>query len=397
MKHQRTTPEGATIDDEQLRAIVAQIADGIIVVDDEGRVRFANPAAAQLFERSTSELVGQLFGFPVLDGERTEIDLLGRNGAVRSVEMRVTPLSWDGQENHLIALRDTTEQRQAQSALRDAQAFNWAILNSLSNHIAVIEETGEIVAVNDAWLAFARVNGDPDLRLTGVGTNYFAACLTATGDDAGDAARTLEGMRSVLQGSLPAFEMEYLCHTRDGERWFIMRAVPLQSDQRRGLVIAHTDITEQKQAARLAAEAEALREQVRAMGRELDNVEHLVQPTIPAPAPAALRERDPSAFQACARRYGEMLDEALRRRIYRIDDDELSRGLRDLAARLGTQGATPRDLIAMHLAMLHERSQGAPVARLQAYLEEGRVMALELMGHLAGYYRARALDLNDDK
>ena len=52
--------------------------------------------------------------------------------------------------------------------------------------------------------------------------------------------------------------------------------------------------------------------------------------------------------------------------------------------------ATPRDLVAIHLAAIRAVSVDAPPIRQQAYLGEGRLMLLELMGHLAAYYRGRA-------
>jgi len=38
---------------------------------------------------------------------------------------------------------------------------------------------------------------------------------------------------------------------------------------------------------------------------------------------------------------------------------------------------------------LKSRSAGAPPARARAYLDEGRLLVLELMGHLVSYYRDR--------
>ena len=43
----------------------------------------------------------------------------------------------------------------------------------------------------------------------------------------------------------------------------------------------------------------------------------------------------------------------------------------------------------MHSAALKQKVRGAPPAKAQAYVEEGRLMLLELMGHLASYYRIR--------
>ncbi|HKP12584.1 MAG TPA: hypothetical protein VJZ91_10755, partial [Blastocatellia bacterium] len=43
--------------------------------------------------------------------------------------------------------------------------------------------------------------------------------------------------------------------------------------------------------------------------------------------------------------------------------------------------------IDLHSAALKPRLNKANVAKTQAYVEEGRMAALELMGHLVSYYR----------
>ncbi|MDB4882894.1 MAG: sensor protein [Gemmatimonadetes bacterium] len=89
------------------------MADGIIVVNDEGIIRFANPAAEQLFARSSNDLVGTYLGFPAVAGESTEIDVVQPHGDTVSVELRVVDLEWESQRAHLASLRDITDRRRA--------------------------------------------------------------------------------------------------------------------------------------------------------------------------------------------------------------------------------------------------------------------------------------------
>jgi hypothetical protein len=44
-------------------------------------------------------------------------------------------------------------------------------------------------------------------------------------------------------------------------------------------------------------------------------------------------------------------------------------------------------VIEIHITSLEEKSRLASHKKAMAYADEGRLMALELMGHLAGYYR----------
>ena len=66
---------------EPLRAIIERLPDGIVIVDKAGNIRFANPAAQRLFGRRAPDLLGTQFGFPLVVGETTEIDIVQRGGA----------------------------------------------------------------------------------------------------------------------------------------------------------------------------------------------------------------------------------------------------------------------------------------------------------------------------
>ncbi|HEX9606120.1 MAG TPA: ATP-binding protein [Gemmatimonadaceae bacterium] len=98
-----------------LRAIIERLPDGIVIVDRHGTIRFANPSAERLFDRSAEELVGTSFGFAVVVGETTEIDIVQRGGGgVVYAELRVVETEWDDEQVELVSLRDITDRKQAQ-------------------------------------------------------------------------------------------------------------------------------------------------------------------------------------------------------------------------------------------------------------------------------------------
>ena len=101
-----------------VRSIVERLADGIVIADGEGIVRFVNPAAERLFGRPAAELVGQDFGHPVVGGETTEIDLVRPGAAPLTVELRSSTIDWEGQAAYVIALRDVTERKAAEAQAR---------------------------------------------------------------------------------------------------------------------------------------------------------------------------------------------------------------------------------------------------------------------------------------
>ena len=114
-----TRLDTAGIARDRLRAIIERLPDGIVVVDHNGIILFANPAAAALFGRSAQDLVGTPFGFPVLAGETAEIEIVPRGAStVVFAELRVVAADWERRPVDLVSLRDVTDRRQAEERER---------------------------------------------------------------------------------------------------------------------------------------------------------------------------------------------------------------------------------------------------------------------------------------
>ena len=103
----------------RLRAIIESLADGIVIVDRAGVIRFANPAAARLFTRNPEALVGTSLGTPVMAGETTEMEIVRRGGGeVVYAELRVVDTEWEGETAELVSLRDITDRKYAEERSR---------------------------------------------------------------------------------------------------------------------------------------------------------------------------------------------------------------------------------------------------------------------------------------
>ncbi|MEO5580635.1 MAG: ATP-binding protein, partial [Gemmatimonadaceae bacterium] len=114
-----------------LRAIIERLPDGIVIVDPQGTIRFANPAAERLFNRAATDLVGTSFGFPVVVGDTTEIDVVQRGGGdVVYAELRVVDTEWDGEVVKLVSLRDVTDRKHAEERSRQLVAEREARLEA---------------------------------------------------------------------------------------------------------------------------------------------------------------------------------------------------------------------------------------------------------------------------
>ena len=178
-----------------------------------------------------------------------------RSGVVKWVRGNSLPdVKADGSVVWNGILIDVSDHHRLLESLADSEAFNATILNSLSEHIAVLDENGFIVAVNDAWRRFALDNGATPQLAASIGLNYCAICGSGQpqGDEAG-AARS--GIEDVIAGRLPEFALEYPCDSPTTKRWFSMRVYPL-APPRRGAVVAHLDITRSKLAEAALRESE---------------------------------------------------------------------------------------------------------------------------------------------
>jgi signal transduction histidine kinase len=124
---------------QRLRNIIANNVDGVIVVDQEGIIRFMNPAACGFIGRCEREnLVGELFGIPLVDGESTEVDILSPYRPPRVAEMRVIEIEWEGQPAYLASLRDITARKQMEQALREKTDELEAVNAELSQYAYVV-------------------------------------------------------------------------------------------------------------------------------------------------------------------------------------------------------------------------------------------------------------------
>jgi diguanylate cyclase (GGDEF)-like protein len=115
-------------------------------------------------------------------------------------------------------------------------------MDSLAEHIAVIDEKGTIIVVNDAWRKFAEGNGVAASTVS-EGSNYLAACDRAaqTGDMVAGTIAAL--IRDVAKGTRATAEIEYPCHSPTEERWFHLKISRFRDDGPVRVVIAHENIT----------------------------------------------------------------------------------------------------------------------------------------------------------
>ena len=178
-----------------------------------------------------------------------EYRIIRPDGGMRWIRDRAFPIrNADGTVTRIAGIaEDITERKWAGEALRESERFVRAALNGLTAGIALLDEYGTILAVNDAWRRFAGENGlSHDEACAGV--NYLRICDEARGPFATGAADVAAAIRHVLQGGHFSEEIEYECHSPSEQRWFAARVTPFAGDGPRRVVIAHENITQRKRA-----------------------------------------------------------------------------------------------------------------------------------------------------
>ncbi len=117
------------------------------------------------------------------------------------------------------------------------------MLDSLAAQIAVLDSSGNIILVNEAWKRFASEQACFCIARTTPGINYLEVCRKA----GPSGAEVFEGIQSVLKGSSPSFSRDFTCHSGKELHWFLL-SVTRVGGGRSGGIVSRTDITGQKRA-----------------------------------------------------------------------------------------------------------------------------------------------------
>jgi DNA-binding CsgD family transcriptional regulator len=106
----------------------------------------------------------------------------------------------------------------------------------LDANVAILDDKGIIVAVNDAWRKFGRRNG---LRMQndGIGAAYFAEPAR------GDAQTIHRKLIAIGRGQLDFLCVFYPCHSKWTKRWFALVAVPVRTRQQGRVAVLHVNVT----------------------------------------------------------------------------------------------------------------------------------------------------------
>ncbi len=115
----------SSTDAADYREIVLGLRDAVFVIDGNGIIRLANPAAYQLFGLLSEELIGKPFGLPFSGKETTRVSIRRRgDGRTIQVEMKVAVIEEQGEKKYITSLRDIssileTEELRSQARVQE--------------------------------------------------------------------------------------------------------------------------------------------------------------------------------------------------------------------------------------------------------------------------------------
>ncbi len=244
----------------RLAGIVGSAMDAIIAVDEERRIVLFNAAAEKMFGCTQDEAVGTVIDRFIPERFRPEHEAymrrfgesgvttrnmgtpaalwaVRRNGQEFPMEASITHLESDGRKLFTVIIRDITERRRAEEAIRESEERFRLVANTAPVMIWTAGTDRKCSYVNKTWLDFT---GRPLEAELGDGWTE--------GVHPDDSNRCLQTYTEAFNRR-ESFELQYRLRRKDGEyRWVLDDGVPRFNPDGAfaGYIGSCIDITERK-------------------------------------------------------------------------------------------------------------------------------------------------------
>lgn len=242
-------------------AILQTALDAIITMDHKGRIIEFNPAAEQTFGYSRREAVGRGLADLIIPpdlreqhraglarylatgdgpviGRRIEVTAMRADGSLFPAEVAITRVPLDGPPLFTGYLRDITERRQQEAALRANEERFRATFEQAAVGMAHVGLDGQWLRVNDKLCA-----------IVGYTRAELSTCTFQDITYPDDLDADLEYVRRLLAGEIQTYAMEKRHIRKDGSLVWINLTVSLvraPSSAPRYFISVVEDITEKK-------------------------------------------------------------------------------------------------------------------------------------------------------
>ncbi len=156
----------------RFRGVLESAPDPAVIVNSDGKIAFANAQAEKVFAVQKDQLIGKpledlvperfrathkklVSSFhrqPHARGLGSELELYGRrsDGTEFPADIMLSPLRMDGEMSVLAMIRDVSDSREAERALRESEARFRMIYEASPLGIMIVDEDGRIVRCNPA-------------------------------------------------------------------------------------------------------------------------------------------------------------------------------------------------------------------------------------------------------
>lgn len=105
----------------RIRSVVEHLREGVVILDEDGRVMYANPATEDHLERPLLMLFGHELPFDVPESADDVVEIPLQDGTSRYLSVHTGPVSWEGRDARLISLHDISTEHEAREQLRRAK------------------------------------------------------------------------------------------------------------------------------------------------------------------------------------------------------------------------------------------------------------------------------------
>ncbi|SDE49912.1 PAS domain-containing sensor histidine kinase [Rhodospira trueperi] len=183
--------------------VLDHLAEGVLLIDSDGRIVYANKRASALLGRDAGALLGTTFSAPIETDTPVEIAFPHTDGEILIADMLVVALETEGNRLSLVSLRDMTTRYEAEAQLREREATYRAVITYANDGFWLTDRTGKALEVNDTYL---RMTGFSREELLGQRPDYV--------DAEEDAEMGRARLARILKTGGDLFETRH--RTRDG-------------------------------------------------------------------------------------------------------------------------------------------------------------------------------------
>jgi signal transduction histidine kinase/ActR/RegA family two-component response regulator len=173
-----------------------------------------------------------------------DVLLMGKKLTINSEKEQILDLLISTFEEVLRSRQREYEARLNEETARESQRFLQAALDALSAHIAILDQSGKIVAVNASWRSWAKEH-DAVWPEAGVGANYLDLWKSCFATDKENVEALTRSLTSLTSGQERAAALEYPAKTARGAGWFAFSATRF-GEMAELIAVEHEDITKRK-------------------------------------------------------------------------------------------------------------------------------------------------------